>query len=247
MADKLKENLHSGHRQRVRDEFLKNGFSPNVPDHKMLELLLFYSIPRKDTNPIAHKLLNHFGSFSALLDASPEEIEKVEGVGKSTAALLKLIMPIARRYLDDADNIVNTIPKISDICKYITNKYAGVSEEMFAVTSLNANGTVVGFDIVCQGEISIVQVPVRKIIEIVLQRKAVGVIISHNHPKGIALPSSSDIAATEKISEILNDINVKLVDHIIVSGKDCISFYQSENIENSVGHLYDEYERNKEF
>ena len=112
---KMEESVHSGHRERVRQDFLKNGFNEDTPPHKIIEMLLFYSIPRKDTNVTAHELLNRFGSIAGIIDAPVEQLVKVPGVSMNTAALIKLIMPVARRYLSDKSANVDKYTNIDDI------------------------------------------------------------------------------------------------------------------------------------
>ena len=220
--------IHSKHRERVRNEFLKNGFPDGTPEHKNLEMLLFYGIPRKDTNELAHELINHFGSLAAVLDASPADLMKIDGVGKNTASLLKLIMPVARCYMTDK-KLLNAEKNNHDtICNFITGKYCGFTEEVIAVTSLNNRGNIVGFDIIGNGDVSSANVSIRKLISAVLERNATAVVISHNHPDGNALPSEKDIEATVKIKQALDNINVQLLDHVIVVTDDYVSLAVSE-------------------
>ncbi len=223
----MQKNIHDGHRQRVRKEFISNGFTENTPPHKILEMLLFYSIPRCDTNELAHRLINHFGSFSAVLDASPKELMKIKGVGEKTAALIKLIMPIARLYINEKKLKPPKFYNYEEVCKYIIDKYCGYTEEIVAVTSFNSSGTIVGFDIIGKGDIAAVAISIRKLFETVLNRNATSVIISHNHPDGSAVPSPEDIETTKKLRDALFNINVRLSDHIIVSSDDCVSMRQT--------------------
>lgn len=223
----MDENLHKDHRKRVREEFLRNGFDDNTPVHKILELLLFYAIPRKDTNEIAHMLENRFHSLAGILDAPIEQLTEVPGVGESAAILLKLIMPIARRYQADKNEKNARYSSIDDICKFLMNQYFGYNKEVFSISSFSANGKMLGYDVLRVGNIAEVSISTREIIEIVLKYHAVCVVIAHNHPGGTALPSDEDVAVTETIGSALNHINVKLLDHIIIAGDDYVSMAQS--------------------
>lgn len=231
----MQENLHEGHRRRVKAEFLENGFKENTPPHKFLEMLLFYSIPRKDTNALAHKLIEEFGSLAGVLDAPPAELIKIPGITENTAALLKLIVPVARRYQTDKHGLKDRYESIDDICEFLLSKYFGFSEEVFAVTSLSLNGRILGFDILASGEAVSVAVSSRKVIETVLKRSASCVIISHNHPGGPALPSSEDIQVTVSLKEALSHVNVKLADHIIIADGDYVSLAHSRGFEEIFG------------
>lgn len=221
------DSIHSGHRERVRREFLKNGFTEATPPHKIIEMLLFYSIPRKDTNEIAHELLNRFGSISGILDAPVERLTEVPGVNINTAALIKLIIPIARIYRSDKCAAAEKFSSMDDICTYLMNKYFGYDKEVFSVMSISAGGKLIGYDILSVGNVSEVNISTREVIETVLKRRAACAVIAHNHPDGVALPSKEDIAVTETVSSALSHINVKLLDHIVISGDDYVSMAQS--------------------
>lgn len=223
-----KEGIHDGHRERVKKEFLQNGFDVNTPPHKIMEMLLFYSIPRKDTNELAHILLNRFGTISGILDAPTGELVKIPGISTNTAALIKLIIPIARIYLTETNSKSRRYLRADDVCDYLMNMYFGYQKEVFSVTSFSGNGRMLGFDILASGNVNEVNVSTRKVLETVINRNAVCAIIAHNHPNGTAVPSEADIAVTKDIKNALEHINVKLLDHIVISGDDYVSMCQSK-------------------
>ena len=223
----MEENVHSGHRERVRKEFLKNGFDEDTPPHKIMEMLLFYSIPRKDTNEIAHELVSRFGSIAGIIDAPVEELVKVNGVNTNTAALIKLIMPVARRYMFDKKRNTHKYSNIDEVGNYLLSRYIGYSKEVFSITSFSGSGSILGFDILSEGDVSEVSISTRTVIEAVLKRQAVCAIIAHNHPDGVAVPSDNDIAVTENIKNALAHINVRLLDHLIIADGDYVSMAQS--------------------
>lgn len=222
------KGIHDEHRKRVRAEFLKNGFPEGTPEHKILEMLLFYSIPRIDTNELAHMLINRFGSISAVLDASPAELMKVKGVGENTASLLKLIMPVARCYMTDKKFTDDVRITYDSICEYISKKHCGYTDEVVAVTSLNSKYRIIGFDIIGNGDVSEASVSVRKVAEVLLARNATAAILSHNHPDGNALPSNADIQTTIRLRTALAGINIELIDHIIAVPDDYVSLVLSD-------------------
>lgn len=221
-------NPHKDHRKRVRDEFLENGFNQETSEHKMLEFLLFYSIPRKDTNELAHLLIDTFGSLEAVLEAPVDQLLKVEGVGENTAALIKLILPIASRYTVRKMGNTKQFTSIDQLGEFLIAKYIGFTKETFAITSLNAKGKFLGFDILSVGDATSVELSVRRVLETVIKRNPACVVMSHNHPAGSAVPSRDDIRLTANISDTLENINVKLLDHIIVCNNDYVSMAQSK-------------------
>ena len=229
MADK--KNVHDGHRERVRKEILANGFSESTPPHKILEMLLYYAIPRKDTNEIAHTLLESFGSVSGVFEAPAEELMKIKGVSENTASLLKLMIPVIRAYSGDKKSnpsLKNGL-HFNSVYEFLENRYIGYKNEIFAITSFNHKGVFTGFDILAEGDNSEVKISIRQIIEAVIRRNASYAIISHNHPQGIAMPSSSDIEMTEKINTALKSIKVDLFDHMILTDDDYVSLRQSQS------------------
>lgn len=223
-----KENIHKDHRKRVRENFLAHGFDDTTPFHKVLEMLLFYCVPRKDTNEIAHKIENKFKNLEELFEASPEEIKEIDGLNDNAVAFFKLLVYITGKYRSQriAENItLNSVAKVGD---FLQAKYLGETKETFAVTTLDNKGEFIAFDIINRGDVSSVAVSAREVMEIVFKRNATFVVISHNHPKGFATPSPDDIQLTERIAEALAHVNVKLIDHIILDSNDYISLIQTK-------------------
>jgi len=217
------ENIHAEHRKRVREEFEISGFNSETPPHKIVEMMLFYSIPRKDTNTTAHLLMNEFGSVAELIDARPEDIMKVKGAGQSTATFLKFIRFIANYYANEKKKSVKKFFNFEEMGDFLQTKYIGINNEVIAITSLDNAGGLLGFDVIGEGDISFVGISSRQVIETVLKRKAKMVVLTHNHPKGQALPSSADIEATKTLRDILKSVDVKLLDHIIIVDDDYLS------------------------
>ena len=225
----MPENKHTGHRQRVRREFLENGFSETTPPHKILEMLLFYSIPRKDTNEIAHDLIDTFGSIEGVLDAPNDQLLKIKGISENSVALIKMILPIASIYRSQKVKPQQSFTTTNQIGNYLMEKYLNFKNETLSVTSFDSKGQIIAFDVISQGDSSAVELSVRKLVETVLKRNPVCVVLAHNHPKGIAIPSGEDVLLTEKCYEILSNINIRLLDHIVVANDDYVSMAQSKN------------------
>ncbi len=230
----MDKNLHEGHRERVRQEFLQYGFDQNTPPHKILELLLFYCVQRADTNPIAHELIARYGSVAGVLDAPVEELAAFKGLSERSAVLLKLIMPTARRYLYDKSEQKPTFCSLDAIGKYILRRYIGETREKSGVMCLDTRGGLISFDFLSEGDLSSVGFSMRQLAKTVLDGGATAVVLCHNHPNGIAVPSESDVTLTKAAAETLSKIGVQLIDHIVVSDTDFVSMAQSEQY----GHIF---------
>ncbi len=221
------DNIHAGHRQRMRREMLEQQSFDKIGDHRILEVLLFYGIPRRDTNPIAHELLNKFGSLTGVLDAEIEELKSVKGMTENAAMLIKTIMPLARRYQHDKYKAGYQFENIDDTGSFLISKYLGRKNEAFAITSLDNNGKLLGFDIIRDGTPDTVEINMREVAKTVIKRNATCVIVSHNHIAANALPSKEDIKTTVLLRQTLENLGTTLLDHIIIAGDDYVSMRQS--------------------
>ena len=223
-------NIHDGHREKMRQRFLKGGLE-TFADHEALELLLYYAIPRRDTNPIAHALMERYGSLSAVLSAPVEDLKKVEGVGESAAILLKLVPQVCRkaRMADAAqENVLNSSEKAG---AYLLERFAGEKNEVVYQLCLDRKGKLIACKRVGEGGVANAELNIRRIMENAILTSASAVILSHNHPSGIALPSQDDYAATQRVQEALRTIGVALTDHIIVADGDFVSMADSGYLE----------------
>ncbi len=219
--------VHAQHRQRVKDKFRKYGLQGMAP-HEVLELLLFFSVPQKDTNPLAHTLIQTFGSFKGVLDAPFEALLQVEGVGEHTATLIKLMVPLLRTYQEDAGRSKITLNNTDDTGAYLASKYFGYRHEMVSLTCLDSSCNVLAFEEVCQGSITGADFSIRKVIELVIRHTAAYVILAHNHPSSLALPSRTDIETTAEVARALRTVGVGLIDHIILAPDDFVSMRDSK-------------------
>ena len=199
----------------------------NFNDVNVLELLLFYAIPRKDTNEIAHALLDHFGSLDRVFEASIPELEAVPGVGESSALLISLIPQIMRRYLTVKGSCVSTISGSADAGRYLVPRLMFEKDEKLLLLCLDAKKSVISCINLGSGVVNAVDVNVRKVVENAVRHRANTVILAHNHPGGVALPSREDERITLEIAAALKLVGIPLVDHIIVAGDDYVSFADS--------------------
>lgn len=219
-------SIHDGHRQRVKQRFLEEGLD-SFSDIQVLELLLFYCIPRKDTNPIAHDLLARFGSLSQVLEATVEELTKVPGISENTATFLRLMTETGRYYLVDRGTRMRILPTIEDCARYLMPYFFGRRNETVFLLCLDAKCKVLCCREIGEGSINSASVSIRKIVETALGVNATAVVLAHNHPSGIAIPSDDDVQTTCRVAAALSAVEVRLVDHIVVADDDYVSLVQS--------------------
>ena len=215
--------MHDKHRQRVRERYIKEGLD-NFAPHQILELLLFYTIPRKDTNEIAHRLLDKFGSLSNIFETPVKELMKVEGVGETTAVFLSLISDVRRKYEEDKRKGATKIVTGKDAGEYAKGLFYGRIYECFFVILLNTQSKVIHAEKISEGTLDETPVYPRNVVRVALQNNAFSVILAHNHPGGSVTPSPVDIEATKAIKRALEAINIELRDHIIVCEDSFFSF-----------------------
>ena len=222
----MSESIHKGHRQRLKDRFLAEGLD-HFTEIQVLELVLFYAIPRKDTNPIAHALLDHFGSLAQVLDAAPEELAKVPGMGESAAAYLHLLTQVARYYLVNRSTQNKVLPTLEDCANYLVPFFHGRRVETVFMLCLDAKCKVLCCKEVGEGSVNSAGISTRRIVETALGANASVVVLAHNHPSGIAIPSGEDVQTTKRIAAALQSVEIQLADHIVVADADYVSMAQS--------------------
>lgn len=226
MSEKKPENIHKGHRQRLRKTYLEHGLDA-LPDVNVLELLLFYAVPRQDTNAMAHRLLEEFHSLHGVFGASVEELMERGGLTENSAALLTLVTEAARRSQisrASMDNLLTTTKKCGD---YLLPYFFGATEEMVYVLALDAKCKALGCTKLFDGTINSASFNVRSVMEFAMRTKATSVVLAHNHTSGIAVPSQEDIRTTHAVAEALGVMGVLLADHIVVADGDYVSMLDS--------------------
>lgn len=216
---------HSGHRERLREEFLAGGEA--MKDHKVLELLLFYALPRQDTNLIAHALMKKFGSIEGVLDASPEALRQVKGVGEHAAVLIKAVKELSRRYASGRSRIGNLINTNYAAYDVLHQFFFGARNEMVYLLCLDGKRKLLGCPKLAEGNVNAAEVLPRAVVEAALNHNAVRVILAHNHVSGLALPSDEDKATTQFLKGLLENVGVVLEDHLIFVDDDMVSMRDS--------------------
>jgi len=219
----MEKKLHEGHRQRVKTRYLTEGLDA-FEDHQVLEFLLFFSIPMKDTNELAHNMIREFGSLAGLLEANPKDICKRCGVSENTAILVSLIPSLARRYFKGKWGEKPVLDSSSKAGEYVMSLFTGRIYEVFFIICLDAQNRVNYAALVHEGTINEAPVYPRLIVEMALRHQANSVILAHNHPGGSLRPSGADIEVTKRITTALESISIKVVDHIVVAGDKYFSF-----------------------
>ena len=219
MSTKKQASIHVEHRKRLKERFILEGLD-NFTQIQALELLLFYCIPRRDTNPIAHALLDRFGSFSRVLEAPAEELKQVDGIGKEAATFLHLLLQMSRYYQVNCSQRVEIMNSVADCGRYLTPYFANRRNETVFLLCLDAKCKVLCCREVGEGSVNSASVPIRRIVEMALAENATSVVLAHNHPSGIALPSREDIMTTRRLAAALDAVEITLADHIIVAVDD---------------------------
>lgn len=228
-SKKKKENPHEGHRQRMRERFLDESIE-NFKPHEALEILLFYAIPRGDTNNIAHALIDRFGSLSAVFDARIEDLCEVKGVGQSSAILIKMMPQLFRKYetdkLKERDATLNSAELVA---RYASKFFKGYTEERLYLMCLDSVCNLLCFKEISNGNMKRTPVDLGLIAKTAFDNKATSLILVHNHPSGIMAPSKADVDVTITVEQMMHDLGMRLSDHIILgNGDDYFSFRKSE-------------------
>lgn len=217
---------HDGHRQRLKERFILEGLD-NFNEVQVLELLLFYVIPRQDTNPLAHRLLDRFGTLSQVLEAPVAELQKVEGMGPNAATFLHLTTAVGRYYMVNRamhNKVLNTIEKCGE---FLVPYFHGRRNETVFMLCLDAKCKLLSCKEVSEGSVNSAGVSPRKVVELALAANATTVVLAHNHPSGLAIPSGDDVQTTYRIASALDTVEITLADHIIVADDDFTSMVSS--------------------
>ena len=218
--------IHDGHRQRLKERFRLEGLD-NFDELQVLELLLFYCIPRQDTNPLAHRQLDHLGSLSQVFEAPVGELEKVPGMGQGAATFLHLVRDAGRYYQVNRSQQEKILTTTDQCGTYLEPFFFGRRNETVFLLCLDAKCKVLCCKEVGEGSINSAGVPVRRIVEMALGVNASTVVLAHNHPSGLAIPSSEDLQTTLRVAAALDTVDIALADHIIVADGDFVSLVQS--------------------
>lgn len=220
--------MHSGHRERVKQKFADCG-EIAFSDHELLEQLLFYSIPRQNTNDIAHRLIDRFGSLKAVTEAKLEELMTVEGVGRNTAILIKTSFAISTRSKQNTADKRTHFKSLNDIQRYFLNVFSNDSYESVYLLLLNHNFKYLDCKKLCDGDRDYSSIRMDEIVKAVINVNAKHIVLAHNHPNGSPRASNEDIDVTLKVQDCLKHIKVSLVDHFIIANGSVTSIIHREN------------------
>jgi DNA repair protein RadC len=218
---------HTGHRKRVKTEFLTRGLD-GWSEHRVLELLLFYALPQGDVNHLAHELIDHFGTLAGVLDASVDELCRIKGVSDHTATLLKLIPALGGRYVGSRSEVRAVIHTARDAFIELEPYFYGAANEMSYALCLDGKNQMLGVRKLSEGCIDATSVNIRRITEVAMALRASKVYLAHNHLSNIALPSKADMNSTMVIRTALAGVGVELVDHLVFVDGDMVSMKESQ-------------------
>lgn len=219
--------VHEGHRERMRERFLKEG-GDGLANHEVLEMLLYGTIPRGDTNEIAHRLLNEFGSLTNLIEADPGEIVKTEGIGLKSAVFLSLLHELVRRYEQEKLEKKTELTSIAVSADYCRGLLAYRPMECFYAIYLDSKRKVLHSYKAAEGSVNDAPISPRVVVEKALRYQATSVLLCHNHPRGGVKPSFDDIYLTTQLKKLLEPLGVEVVDHIIIGDHQYFSFLEND-------------------
>ena len=215
------KNVHAGHRDRMKERYLVSG-AKSFATHDLLEMLLYYGIPQKDTNSLAHDMINHFGSLEGVISSTPEELMTIPGIKKHAAVLISLIAEINRRCEIEKMSsrpLLNTSTKVE---QYIKPFFDNLSIEKLYALYLDNGLKLIKCVCISEGTVNSNNPSIKSIVENAIKYRASGVMLAHNHPSGLAIPSKEDIATTRDIEVALRFVQVNLVEHFIVADGKCV-------------------------
>ena len=243
-------NVHAGHRQRMRARF-ESSPPTSFADHEILEMLLYYTNARGDTNEIAHALLERFGNVSAILEADPDRLKAIDGIGDKAAFFLSLLGEVAKRYITEKisperqDTVLDTPDKIA---AFMAPRFIGAKKELAYALLFDNSMRVIDFFPIGEGNVSHISISARSIAERAFTKGAAAVVLAHNHPGGVAVPSGEDIAMTHRIGEALMLLEIPLVEHFVFSDRHYAAILKTNayapSLETAASSLFQKLQKN---
>ena len=225
MAEKKEVNNHKGHRDRLRNRFLKSGLN-SLMEHEVLEMLLFYAIAQKDTKDLAYALLHRFGTLESVFSASYEELVEVKGIGHQTAVFLSYIGALIKNEKEEKD-VREPLDTSDKLGEYAVPLFENAKTENVILIGLDEAYKHIRTIRVSEGSFDSASFNITKLTRIVVSMGAHFVAIAHNHPRGLCFPSLQDVKATQKLKTALASVGVDLIDHLIVAHGDYVSMRDS--------------------
>ncbi len=214
---------NEGHRQRLRNKFLKSGLE-GFHDYEIIELLLTLGTPRKDCKQPARNALKKFGSLRGVLEADSQDLKGIKGIGDNNVFGLKIAQAVARRYLADRVIDQDFIRSSDEVLEYLRHNLRDKEREVFMVIYLNGRNQIMGMEELFEGTLTTSAVYPREVVKRAIDHKAAALVFVHNHPSGNADPSQYDLTITKKLKEATAVIDVSVHDHLIIAGNDIYSF-----------------------
>ncbi|MBO5924138.1 MAG: DNA repair protein RadC [Lentisphaeria bacterium] len=217
------EKSHTGHRSRVRQKFLLNGFA-GMLKYEVLEAVLMMVLPRKDVKPLAKRLLDEYKTISAVISLPQDELEKIPGLGTNSAASLRMFFECMRYCLAEqcCDRVL--LPTSEELRNFVRMKLGVRHHECYMAVFLNSRNYLISYHVVAEGTVDNVLNYSRNVVEMALRKGACKMLLVHNHPSGVCAPSNDDIAATGECYWTLAAMGIELIDHLIVTPTECFSF-----------------------
>lgn len=219
-------SIHTGHRQRAKTEFLARGLE-GMPDHRALELLLFYAIPQGDVNPLAHALIDHFGGLEGVFNATYDQLLEVKGIGPNTATLIRLLPALAGRYMERRTEMDGQLLTTWQFRELLLPYFFGARNEMAYLVCMDGKDKLITCRKLGEGIADQVAIVTRKVMEAALSCNATRVALAHNHVSGVAMPSAADLHTTQELRRVLKQVSIELVDHFIIADDDMVSMRES--------------------
>lgn len=215
MSDQKKTNPHAGHRRRMRARF--EGEGPDYFEaHQLLEMFLFPLLPRRDTNEIAHRLLDRFGSLQDIFFAEHDDLVEVEGISDITASAIKVTAALYRKIVQESYHPPKRYDHFEDIVRYLQTLYTGITVERVYLLLFDNGLKLLDCILLDEGTVGGAHINARKIVEHAIKKNAACVMLAHNHPGGVAIPSSEDTATTNFLNSHLQAVGLTLLDHVVV-------------------------------
>jgi DNA repair protein RadC len=216
-------NSNKGHRQRLREKFLKSGLD-GFHDYEIIELLLTLGTPRTDCKQPAKDALKKFGSLKAVLEGNSKDLKEIKGIGDHNVFGLKLTQDVARRYLADRIVDMDYIRSSEDVLDYLRHNLRDKSKEVFMIIYLNGRNQILKMEKLFEGTLNTSAVYPRELVKRALENDASALVLVHNHPSGNSSPSQDDLTITKKLKDAVKTIDIYIHDHLIIAGNDVYSF-----------------------
>ncbi len=222
----MSDHMHDGHRSRMKEQFLNSGMD-SFSSHQVLEMLLYFSVPRVDTNPLAHRLIDHFGSLPQVLDANFEQLREVKGVSEHTATHILFVADLLRRYQCEKVEKPTSFESLDEIARYLQAQYTNEKVEKLRILCFNNRGNLLHTAVINEGGLVSTDVNIRRIVETALRFPTTTVVMAHNHPAGFSTPSAQDYNCTVQVRRALETVEIELSDHIVFAQNEYISMRQT--------------------